>query len=272
MRRSGILFCCFALILVAAYAYAAGGRIDMSPKRLVIEPRERSGEIAVVNIVTEPGIYRVTLISNRLKPEGGYEKLETPLDPVYNPEEYVRISPRQFTLQPKGIQRIRLSVRRPAELPEGDFRFHVLVSRLSNPEDLNQQPPRQGQLLKLTGHVGMSIPVVIRQSAFTGDVAIESAELVSAAETLNGQPALDVNLRRIGNQDIFGTMQVYWEPAGGQRERIGLMNNLNVFHETDTRSARIQLEKQPQGPGKLIIQYHEDHYKQGVLDEMALQL
>jgi hypothetical protein len=266
-RFRKLIFAFTALILIAPAADAASPRVDISPTRLVIEARERSAELTIVNAFSDLGTYRVQLISNRMKPEGGYTRLDdVPLDAAYDPKEYVRVTPRQFSLETRGVQRVRLSVRRPEGLPDGDYRFHVLLVRLADAASV--QTLKQGEREILIGsNIGVSIPVIVRQGAYDGDIEIENAEILGTAET----PVIKMRLKRISSapRDIFGLVQIYWEPPGGQRELIGTLNNLNVFHEIEFRDSTVRLKKYPQG-GKVIIQYIEDHYKQGLLDEVVI--
>lgn len=270
MKKLVLLLVLLSIAAISGAVHAQGlRRLTIAPTRIVIEPRERSGELSIMNIYAQAATYRVKIVNNKMKEEGGgYNTLSGPLDPAFDPEEYIRLTPRQFRLEPNGVQRIRFSVRRPPDLPPGDYRFHIMATRLFGNTSTEQVD--KGVKATVATNIGISIPVVVRQGDYNGDVKIEDVQLYPASPTQK-LPKATLTIRRIGNNDIFGGIDLYWVPAGSdQRELIGTVRNSNLFHEIERLKTSINLNKYPQGSGKLIAQYIEDYYKQGVIDELVI--
>ncbi len=78
-----VLLCC-----VSAEAYAA--RVDILPRKIIIEDRARSGDLTLLNMGEKPIVVRLQILSYRQKPDGTYETLKGPLNPAFNPVEVVR--------------------------------------------------------------------------------------------------------------------------------------------------------------------------------------
>ena len=113
-------------------ASPAQANILIMPIRIVFGPRDRMQDITVLNTSeTQAGTYRLAWIFAKQTEEGTYVKLDEPLNPELDPEQTMLFSPRQVTLPPGGKQRVRLSLRRPADLPDGEYRAHLYLKNAS---------------------------------------------------------------------------------------------------------------------------------------------
>lgn len=68
----------------------AKGRIDISPRRIVMEPRDRSSEFTLINMGDEEGTFRVKIVYYKQDENGTYSKLDTPLNPAFDAEQIIR--------------------------------------------------------------------------------------------------------------------------------------------------------------------------------------
>ena len=265
-RFLSILSIC--LVLFPAFAHA---RIDVIPRKIVMDARGHGAEITILNLFNEPGTFRVDLVSMRQNEDGSYTSLEAPLDENFDPEKIVRFSPRQFTLPADGRQKIRLSLRKPADLPDGEYRFHVKALRFANQSN---EEPEQGMRISMSMNVGVSIPVVVRHGELERSVArIECPRIIPVGES--GKPELAATVKRIGDTSTIGSLEVLWEPAGyDEAERIGYIDNMNIFTDITQRYATLPLKYIPQGAGAIRLKYIDngnDRTKGTVFDEVLIE-
>lgn len=258
-----------ALLLCCMSAEAHASRVDILPRKILIEGRERSGDLTLLNLGDKTIVIRLELLSYRQKGDGAYEILDAPLNPAFDPEKIVRFSPRQFTLPPGGRQKVRLSIQKPADLPEGEYRFHVKASSFDEADfSVRRQPVGKGSSIGIKTNVAVAIPVIVRNGSLTTGAKISNVSFVPPSQSGNNMPALKMDLSRTGTAGLLGTLIAYSEGAGPPVE-IGLMSNLNVFSEIETRSVLLPLKQVP--AGRIRIQYINDFGDKGLLDELVLE-
>lgn len=276
MRRFTVFIFLAVLILIpqASTAQKKAVSIDVSPLRVVIEQRERTGEFNILNTSNRMTTYRIRLSNKLLEPNGKYTDLDGPVDPAFNPDEQVRISPRQFTLSPGVAQRVRFSVRRPPELPEKDYYFHATALRIPDKTDRQPSPADgQGASLGVKLNVAIALPVIVRNTPYNPTARIENIELIHSSQNTKNQHEAVVTINPETKSAILSKLTLYWLPAGSEEmQELGLISNVNIFPNIDQRIVRVPLSAYPSGSGKVIARLVDDYYNQTVIDEVSLQL
>ena len=262
------LFVLFTLSLGILFPTIAEARIDIVPQKVIIDSRERSGEFTVLNLFNQKGNFRIELLNYSQNENGVYKKLKVPLDPAFDPKTNIRFSPRQFNLDAGSKQKVRLSVKRPAALPDGEYRFHVKATRFA---DSDHQENSDEPSIKVNMNMGIVIPVVIRHGKVISDAKMKDVILVGPEQTQKQRPELHLNLLREGNASAIGRLEVFWQKDGKKETQIGLISNANVFTEISQRKFKIPLKEMPVGKGKVIVRYSDEIKKGTVIDEVVLQ-
>jgi len=143
---------------------ALGGDLLVAPTRLVLDARTRSSQLTLLNTGSAPATYRLTFIRMEMNGKGDLKEV-TPEGPSVA-EEMVRYAPQQVTLEPGVQQTVRILVRRPADLPEGEYRVHLLIRAVPKeepaPAEVDSKEPN-GVAIRLTPVYGVSIPIIVRQ-------------------------------------------------------------------------------------------------------------
>ncbi len=264
----------FSLVFCSTFfvTQPAQARIDILPRKIVMEPRDRSAEITVLNLFDKSGTFRVDIIYYRQNEDGSYTEIDEPLDPNFDPKTAVRYSPRQFVLPPGGRQKIRLSLRKPANLPEGEYRFHVKTLRFAELDEAPQEIQTEGPAVSMKMNIGVSIPVVIRHGGnLNVQAKLSDVTLIPPHQTRDGEhAALQFTINRSGNKGMLGTVRAFWQPKGEDEREIGLVNNMNVFSEITKRKVNLSLREFPQGPGTIRLIYTDD-FSNTTFDEIILQ-
>lgn len=266
------LFLFFAFVLAPM---AAEARVDILPRKIVMDDRARSAEITIMNLGDKQGTIRISLISYQQDEEGNYNLLETPLDPAFNPDTAVRISPRQFTLPPNGRQKIRVSVQRPADLPDGEYRFHIKAVSYDTEEEATTEKrnpaPSKGNTLSLKMNIAVAIPIIVRKGTLTHTAKIENVTLLGSSQNQYGKPALQYDIVRTGTGGVMGTVKAFVEAPGKEPIEIATTGNVNVFPEAKKRRLTIPLKGAVLGGSSIRVRYTDDYGDKGVIDEVIVQ-
>lgn len=174
-----------------------------------------------------------------------------PLDPgSENLQSLFRFSPREVTLEPKESQTVRIQVRKPAELPAGEYRLHMVfraVPPAPDPASIPTAPPK-GLSIKLSPIYGIAIPLIIRHG--------ETSAQASITEPVVDMPnrALRFHLNRRGNQSVYGDLKaVLLLAKGGAPEALVEAAGLAVYTPNASRTVTMALPPtKPLPPGSRI--------------------
>ena len=231
---------------------AGGGAGDLlvAPTRVVFEGRTRAAEITLVNIGREPATYRVSLYHLRMLESGEMKEIEAPDEGAPWSDDLVRYAPRQVTLAPNVSQVVRLQLRLPASLPDGEFRSHLLFRAVPRedamPERSIEKPAgdnAKGFSVRLTPIYGVSIPLIIRHGPTAATAALRN---VSFQPARGGEPAFAAcELARAGNPSVYGNLTVTFVPPTGAPRVVGMMNGVAVYTPLARRMLRIPLQLPP---------------------------
>lgn len=256
------MFCVFALMPSQSHA-----RVDILPHIVVINDRERAGEIIILNFAETINEYDLQVINYRQDENGIYEILDGPLSPLFDPKEILRISPKKFRLDERGRQKVRLSLRKPSDLPAGEYRFHIVATGYE-PDDIKLADGDVGVAVQI--NLGVAIPVIVRHGDVSATGSVKDFELVGSSQTQSRKPELKFTAERKGNASTLGRVDVAWAPDGQTYEDIGFITNFNLFTEIDKRYGSIPLEKMPRG-GSVRVLYTDTETKE-VYDEVIFDL
>ena len=193
------------------------------------------------------------LVSFKQNEAGLYEELDTPLNSAFDPSKIVRFSPRQFTLNKGGRQKVRLSLRKPANLPEGEYRFHIKATRLAQPENKNLDDG-----VYMHANIGVTIPVIVRHGDAQVSADVSNIKIIPPSQTIRKRPEAHVTINRKGNKSAIGKLEVYWKENGQKEKKIGNVGHLNVFTDVEKRHVTNPLTEMPNGHGSLTVRYTKD--------------
>ena len=254
MLKKLILPLCLAFIAIFAFSPLAQARVDILPRIVVIEPRDRNGEVTVLNLFGKPGLYRVRVIHFEQDENGKYTKLNEPLSPDFDPERLVRISPKQFEVDTAGRQKVRIAARRSSVLPDGEYRFHIVATRYDTFEQA-EAAQEQDVRVQVNMNLGVSIPVIVRHGNVSVDATFQNIAYIppQSVETVGAAAEITTVVSRTGNASALGTLRAFLIDDNGREEPIGSMANFNVFTEIDQRNVRLPLKVDPKGKGKVRI-------------------
>lgn len=232
----------------------AAGDLLVAPTRIILDG-QRGTEVILNNIGSETATYRISLELRRMTAEGRLQDVspEEVNEMEQAAKDMVRYAPRRVTLPPNQPQAIRLGVRAPKDLPDGEYRVHLLfraVPKATSVTDKTQQT--EGFSIALTPIYGVTIPVIIRQGKLNATAAIANARLEQGDE---GQ-AFAFDLSRTGERSTYGEIRVSKQ---GQDEPLLMVRGIAVYPEVASRKVTLPVppEVAAKLKGPVSIEYYE---------------
>lgn len=240
LRRA--IICC--MVLGNASTWAAG-QLMVAPTRVIFTDRDRSATVNLINTGDKTTKYRISFVNKRMNDKGEFEEVVTPRPGEFFSADMIRYSPRMVELPPGKSQTIRLMLRKPANLEEGEYRSHLLFRALP-PETKNSikslAPSDDNKLtIQLTPVIGVTIPVIVRHGKLTAQIQLDN---LSLSETPDPKVPLilGLSLHREGNRSVYGDITALFKPAGGKELVIGKARGIAVYTPNHVRHIRMRLQ------------------------------
>ena len=244
-------------IAIPTMAKASSGDLLVAPTRIVLDG-PRGAEVVLNNIGTETATYRISLELKRMRADGSLEEIAPEnANPVERSTlDMIFYSPRRVTLPPNQPQTIRIGVRPPAGLADGEYRAHLLFRAVRDAVPVvvdPNAPPPSGVSISLTPIYGVTIPIIVRQGALQATAAIANPRLESAGS----EHALRFDLSRVGNRSVYGEVIVFRQ---GQLEPILAARGIAIYAERDARVVTLPLTEEQAAlmHGPIMVRYVED--------------
>jgi hypothetical protein len=225
------------------------GDINLYPKRIVIDQRQRIATIGLYNRTISPGEYEISIVDMVMAPSGEVFPLDNlppgvPTDRLLAASEFLRWSPRRVQLLGSEAQTVRIMARLPADLAAGEYRAHFMA--VSVPQDVDDGfsiddavagGSSTGSDIGVTirPRFGISIPVIVRVGETTLDVSLEQAGFVQTPEGL----AIAVTIARTGTRSAFGDLIV---TAPGSEQPVAIARGIGVYPEIDSRQVLLGID------------------------------
>jgi hypothetical protein len=255
MRRT--LQILLAVILIAT-AVDAAGELMVHPTRVVLEGTKRTGQIDLINSGTETVTYRISLVRRRMTESGSFAAVDVPAAGEQFADEMIRFSPRQVVLRPGVAQAVRLQVRKPAGLVDGEYRAHLMFQALPS-ADTTSAPAAGGTEaidIRLTPIYGASIPIIVRHGQTGASVALTDLEVRRSAE---GPAAVAFTINRGGSRSVYGDLTIRHRNPRGAERVVGRTNGMAVYTPNATRKVVIAISDSDAdlSSGELVVSFSE---------------
>lgn len=227
------------------YAFGADSpqAVSIFPTRAVMTDKNLTAQFDIINSGTETASYNILLERKRMTETGEFQNITgEPLAGELFADQIVRYSPRRITLAPGAGQTVRLMLKMPAGLPEGEYRSHLSVNHI--PEASSTIPTdKQGKTptdfsVKLTSYGNIAVPVIVRHGKLNAELEIKDlTTLLKDKES----PVVEFTMRRSGNRSVYGDIAVMVKTENGKVEQVAAANGVAVYVPNETRKARFTL-------------------------------
>jgi hypothetical protein len=239
------------LLLSAPSAQAGVGDLLVAPTRIVLNG-SRGTEIILNNIGDDVATYRISVELRRMTPDGMLHDVTDPDAEEQLAQSMIVYAPRRVTLAPREPQTIRISARAPKDLPDGEYRVHLLFRAVPPPTPVEAPKDVKGIAFALTPIYGVTIPVIARFGNLEAKAGIANVKLTQA----EGKPAVSLELTRAGERSTFGEVRVM---KAGIKDPIAVQRGVAIYTEVGQRSLTIPVDEKyaSSAKGRVTIQYVE---------------
>ena len=234
----------------------AAGDLLVAPTRVILDG-SRGTEVILNNIGNEPATYRISLELRRMLPDGSLEEIDPAKADSHDAITLGMISyaPRKVVLPPNQPQSIRIGVRAPQGLPDGEYRAHMLFRAIPDAKPVTPPSgPKEGVSIALTPIYGVTIPIIVRQGSLIATAAIANPRI---ARDKNG-PVLSFTLTRSGTRSVYGRIRIT-KPGIGKP--VFEVRGIAVYAEVAQREVTLPIPEAlaTSLPGPVKIEYLEDN-------------
>jgi P pilus assembly chaperone PapD len=236
----------FVCLLFIANECVAQSQLVVAPTRIVFSDKMRSSQVTIVNAGDETGTFRISFVNKRMTVDGNFEDVKEAKLGEQFADKMIRYSPRQVVLEPGKSQVVRLGLRKPANLAQGEYRSHMLFKAIPKAaaRDIQSSKPSEGIKIQLTAILAISIPVIVRHGHTEADVSFVSA-VYKKRLPKEDYPHLELNLQRIGDQSVYGDFLAEFIGSKGVKTVVGQAKGVAIYTPGKERRVRLPLTLPP---------------------------
>ncbi len=254
---------CFPLCVLAGLVFLLLPRyadaISVTVKRVIFEGPKRAEVITIINNSDREETYRLSWSHFKMTQSKSLVAVpEDNLPPEIRPVvDMVRFSPRRFTIPPRGSQQVRMALRTPANLADGEYRSHLSIrpeESVSDFKDRTSGEQQPGVSLRMLA--GVSMPIIVRKGALDVNVDIENLSAVDQGREI----FTSFTMNRQGSKSSYGDLDFICNDKNGTGGYVlKFTRGFSIYEETDKRNVKIRISKKPDQPkcSTLMVRYTE---------------
>lgn len=231
------------IVLASFFVASEAQALRISMKRVIFEGPKRSDIISIINNTSQEQTYRLGLKHYRMDERRSLVKLEGRDDPQASgikwADDMIRYAPRRVTVPPGGSQQIRLLLRRPRDLADGEYRSHLWIITETEAESFEADKPAAAgaQSFRLSMTPAITLPVLVRSGQMTIKSSITNAQLTDVG---GGKHKVSFTVNREGNRSLYGDLRIVC--AGGGDYVASNKRGIAVYTELAKRDFSYEYE------------------------------
>lgn len=250
MKSLNRFFCVFTVFLFSSVAF---GELQVFPLRVVLNEKNRSAQVSVRHKGATPMKYRISTIFYRMQPNGAMEEVKVTGPEDKDGSEFFRYSPKQVTLEPNVEQVVRLMLRAPADLPEGEYRCHLHFEGMDEIDKKNDSAAGREAQMFLKARMAVAIPVIISKGTPKTDLQLKDFKFSKGPQ---GETLFSVVMEKTGNGFLYGDFEIVKADAKGDESSVFTVNGVSSYIPKRTVSFPVQNENLKPGKYKIIFRQH----------------
>lgn len=239
MQRVAILLIVY--MLGVQFPTYAQGNLIITPKRVVFDGEKQKEELNLVNLGKEQATYSISFEQRNMREDGSFEVIYKPDSGQMFADPYLRVFPRQVTLDPDEAQVVILQYRKKENMLPGEYRSHLTFRHQKDFKPLGMDNTSNDSSLinvQLIPKFGMSIPVIIRVGSVDADVSISNLKFETEQDS---NYYLSLTINRSGNISVYGNIIVDFQSEQGKSYQVGVIKALGVYTNISKRNVRTKL-------------------------------
>ncbi len=250
-------------LIYSTSVYAQYQMLQILPPRIVVT-NERSADLTLINRADSTNNYRLFMRNIRTDESGMFHTIDQPVEGELFSDSMVRFSPRRVTVDARSQQSVRVVIRKPRNLPDGEYRSHLVFRSLPTQEKVEPNKEQENVSMLIRPNLEITIPVIVRQGSLSATVSFSDVQLMLNEE---GQQQIRLKFNRDGARSVYGDVYVWWKPSTGEEIRIAFAKGNAVYFPNKVRNLELDVESPTKVKGgKLRIQFIENQTYGGDID------
>ena len=250
----------------------------LSPTRFVLDGTQRTAAVDVINKGDATGSYRIEIVDMIMPERGAIREIDNGQTDPYSLKAFARISPRKVILKPGEDQMVRILLRKPRNLQDGEYRSHLKVTLTEdNLDEAQTKKPSTNLAIVIRPRLAFTIPIILRQGETHYNVGIEHARVYYAEQdTKKTSPMLELLFTHEGNRSSMGDLKVTHISPTGKSTVLTYFPGIAIYRDADRRRISVPLSV-PDGvdltAGQLQVSYTAQQREGGgLIASMSLKL
>lgn len=227
--------------------------LKVFPTRVLFEGDRRSATVHLKHIGSKETRYRIKAVFYKVGLDGSYSEVKNPsLEKDGFAGKLVRFSPRIVSLKPNVEQIVRIMLRKPRGLKEGEYRAHLHFATFDpqDAEEFLKTKSKGGIVMDLRAQRAVAIPFIIRHGFLHADIKMSqfSLEKNAVGTAFN----LDLKMEKDGNRSVYGDFEVSYEGDKGEKKVLGLLRGISIYNKSLKVKIPLSFENKRQLQNKSI--------------------
>ena len=265
----------FALFVFSIFIISSADAMKLTLKRVVFEGSKRAEVLTIINNSEKEKTYRIGWRHFRMSPDKSLvalseDELTDDIKPVV---DMVRFAPRRFTISGKSSQQVRMMLRTPANLEDGEYRSHLWIRPEADVNELKaaqkQREPSDNKVgINIEMLAGVTMPIIVRKGNLTADASIQGLNITERS----GSYIANFSLVRAGNKSLYGDLDFICNLGTSDEFFLKTSRGIAIYTEVNQRNFNMLIEKrQDQGQCRTVsVTYSRtDEYNGNKIEVLA---
>ncbi len=236
------------ILLLSIQSAMASRILYVAPQRVVIESNKNTSTVNIMNQSDKKRAYNISLIDSVMLENGTTKRVDTF---EYSTKRMLRYVPRSVVLEPGERQVVRVMVRRPKDLPDGDYHSHILF-REDTLKSENTNKEGTDLSFEVGAQYGLAIPVIVQHGKIESSMSI--AGINKEASTLKN---IVVTFSRTGNAESASYLRVF-KIISGEKKEISPAFWVRMYREVNEVTRSVPVLKDMEAKGELIFELYKN--------------
>lgn len=274
--KNKILFTLVATFCLVFIDFTPAHSLSVTLKRIVFEGSKRSEVLTIINNTDNPQTYRIGWLYYVMNDQGRLVAVEREnLPPEVRPaEDMIRYAPRRITVPAKKSQQIRVMMRMPAGVEDGEYRSHLWirvepnVERIKKTADEERRKSGVNKSLSLEMLPGITMPVIIRKGDVNATINIQNLQAQQSPGFVN----ISYDFLREGMRSVYGDTDYICNAGTSSAYLLKRVRGIGVYNEINLRKYNLKTEKPTESSGCNTLTVSFQETEDSVRSEKALSI
>jgi hypothetical protein len=232
----GAMVACLALISTSSQA------LGLSTFRIYLDNQHRSENFVVYNKDQYTQHCTQFLRHYQVDPLGKLSALPKDALPQNAANEWIRYSPKHFSLSPGKSQAVKFKLKRRANSEAAEYRAHLALECNNDEEEVKQNNDIQYGLQPILRH---NIPIIVRTGKIAASISFRQINLLD--------DIVSVDLARQGQRSVYGRLELI---DSRSNKVVDKDKHITLYQEV--RKKTVKLSTNGIDKEYLILRFSED--------------